>query len=492
MLIIINLHRRFVDMKRNRALTYITIAALLFNMNVVGFAEKQTPMSSNIKVQTQSMEKEIYQDGKFPGFSSDFMIINKSEKQRAGSMIVLVVKDGKIESMRTRYLNGSALKKEQYPEYLKAYETQIIEQGLEKVGKLKGHEEEGEIVKALVKDALERSKGYQEEFASRYQKLEKSEKLKDGTYLGKHHGFYPMEEFMVKVKVKDQMIDEVEILNSADDDYIRGEKYFGSGAFVKSLKGRTDANVDVVSGATFSSKGIQRAIENALQQARGYADNRFPGFSSDYKNEEIAPMKNGERSFERKGTFCLVRMKDGKIDSVSVRSVNGKMIDRKNPTKETAYIETLQNEIKAKGIENVQPVKGHEKESEQIIAAVVDALTRSAQYNKEFQSDLDANKKLKDGQYEGSHNGFYPMERFSVQLNIKDGKIDQLNILQHADDNYIRVDNNQKNDTAKRFKAMLESFKGRSDAKVDVVTGATFSSKGIQKAVEEALKKAQQ
>lgn len=481
-------------MKKYKALVYMMVLSLVLNVAPAGFAhgKEDSAMKEIAKVEMQSAD--TYHDGRFPGFSPDFKIVDKDANKRTGSMTVVAIKNGKVESMRVRYLNGKALKRDAYPEYLKEYEQAIVEKGVDKVGELEGYEEEGKIVRALVKDALKRSKGYEKEFRSTYQK---SDTLKDGVYFGNHHGFYPDEEFFVKVTVKDNAIESVEILNKADDNYIRGEKYFGNGKFIESLKGRSDVNVDVVSGATFSTKGIQRAVENALNQAQqGYTDNRFPGFSADYKNvnksKDVSSVAVKDGFFQRNGTFCMVNIKEGKIDSVSVRVVDGKIIDRKNYTDETKYLLELQKEIKEKGLENVKPIKGHERESELVISAVADALTRSANFEKEFASDFDKEKALKLGVYEGSHNGFYPMEQFKVRVEVRNGKIHKLDIVEDADDNYIRVDRGAKNDTAKRFKEMVKSYEGRSDAEVDVVSGATFSSKGLRKAVEDALKKAQQ
>lgn len=477
-------------MKKKKVLFYFLALSMMLNSGSIGFSETKKDEAPVVKMEQEAMP--VYSDGRFPGFSSDFRIVDKEKNQRQGSMTVVGIKDGKIANMRTRYLNGKQLMRDAYPEYLKEYEQAIIEKGLDKVGELEGHEEEGRIVRSLVEDALRRSAGYEKEFRQTYQK---SENLNDGTYIGKHNGFYPMEEFMVKVVVKDNVIEEVQLLNKADDNYVHGDKYFGNGKFINDMKGRSDAGTDVVAGATFSSRGVHRAVESALQQAKGYTDLRFPGFSPDYMNvdkeKEVSSVAVKDGRFQRNGTFVMVNIKDSKIDSVSVRVVDGKVIDRKNYTAETEYIKALQEEIKEKGIENVQPMKGHEKESEMIIAAVVDALIRSANFEKEFESVLDKEKRLTLGIYEGEHNGFYPMEKFKVKVEVRNGKIFKIDILEHADDNYIRVDKNEKAETAKKFKEMVKSLEGRSDAKVDTVAGATFSSKGFQAAVEDALKKAQ-
>lgn len=489
-------------MKKNKAIVCLMVTAFVASSVLPSFAygpmiprvQLPSPKKQETKaempkpvVTEKKSEVKALNDGKFPGFSEDFKILNKDENKRQGSMIVVVVKDGKIESMRTRYLKGTQLKKDGYPQYLKDFEQMIIEKGVDKVGELKDHEEEGKIVKMLVQDALERSKGYKDEFALTSQKAT----LKDGTYLGKHHGFYLNEEVLVRVNVKSNAIESIKILNKADDKFVYEEKYFGSGKFEKSFAGKQDANVDVVTGATFTSKAVQKAVDDALLQAQGYTDNHFPGFSADFKHVDVTPIKDGKRDLQRQGTFSMIRIKDGKIDSIGVRNVEGKAIDRKNFTEETKYIEQLQNQIKEKGLVDIELVKGKEKESELVLLSIADALSRSAHFNKEFQSTFDSGKPLKDGTYTGKHHGFYDMEQFEVKVIVKGGMIESVEVVKEADDNFIRVDRDEKRDTAKRFKKMLESFKGKKDAQVDVTSGATFSSKGIQLAVEDALKKAQ-
>lgn len=490
-------------MKRYKGVVCLAVATLMLSSSIPASAlgpmiprrYPSTPKQEQKQEQKQEKKqdapkmqtKKALSDGRFPGFSEDFKILDKQENKRQGSMTVVAIKDGKVESMRVRYLKGTQLKKDDYPQYLKEYEQMIVEKGVEQVGELKGHEEEGRIVLALVKDALERSRGYVEETQSGYTKGT----LKDGTYLGKHNGFYPSESILVKVHVKNNAIENIEILNRADDKYVYEEKYMGSGNFAKSFVGKQDANVDVVTGATFTSKGVKHAVENALLQAQGLSDNRFPGFSN-FMHMEKSPIKDGKRDMERKGTFLMLDVKEGKIDSVSVRNVDSKAIDRKNYMEETKYIETLQNQIKEKGLAGVELVKGKEKESEMILLALADAMTRSANFNKEFKMNLDSTKPLKDGTYNGAHHGFYTSEKFEVKVTVKNGAIESMEVVKDADDNFIRVDRDETRDTAKRFKKMLESYKGKKDANVDVTSGATFSSKGIQKAVEEALKKAQQ
>jgi uncharacterized protein with FMN-binding domain len=83
----------------------------------------------------------------------------------------------------------------------------------------------------------------------------------------------------------------------------------------------------------------------------------------------------------------------------------------------------------------------------------------------------------KDGVYKGSAKGY--IGQIEVEVAVKDSKIASVKILKHEED--------------KPKKALVEIPKRivqAQSAKVDAVTGATYTSKGICKAVEEALKNA--
>ena len=85
---------------------------------------------------------------------------------------------------------------------------------------------------------------------------------------------------------------------------------------------------------------------------------------------------------------------------------------------------------------------------------------------------------LKDGTYEGEGKGFKDNVRVSVS--VKNGKIEDINILGHGDDEaYFNKAIN-----------LISDIKSKQTLKVDSVSGATYSSIGIKTAVSNALKKA--
>lgn len=82
--------------------------------------------------------------------------------------------------------------------------------------------------------------------------------------------------------------------------------------------------------------------------------------------------------------------------------------------------------------------------------------------------------KIDDGYYEGSYEAF-PIS-VEVNVEVKNHKIVNINILKHV------------NGQGKAAEKITESIIKVQSLNVDVITGATYSSKVIIKAVEDALK----
>ncbi len=85
--------------------------------------------------------------------------------------------------------------------------------------------------------------------------------MKDGTYTGSGMGYN--DNITVKVTVSGGKITDIVIVSSDDD-----EPYFTNArAVVARILSHQTTNVDAVSGATYSSKGIMAAVSDALQKA---------------------------------------------------------------------------------------------------------------------------------------------------------------------------------------------------------------------------------
>ncbi len=81
---------------------------------------------------------------------------------------------------------------------------------------------------------------------------------------------------------------------------------------------------------------------------------------------------------------------------------------------------------------------------------------------------------IEDGRYTGSHD--VDMINAKVQVEVEDHKIKNIQLLEH------------KNDRGKAAEQIVPEMVSQQKIKVDAISGATNSSKVIQKAVENALK----
>lgn len=85
--------------------------------------------------------------------------------------------------------------------------------------------------------------------------------FKDGTYIGVGEGYKG--DIKVSVVIKNGKIYKINILSTEDD-----EQYFSKARkLTSSIITKQTADVDTISGATFSSNGIIEAVSNALQKA---------------------------------------------------------------------------------------------------------------------------------------------------------------------------------------------------------------------------------
>ncbi len=89
-----------------------------------------------------------------------------------------------------------------------------------------------------------------------------AEVLKDGTFEGEGEGFNGKTK--VAVQVKEGAIKQIDVLSSHDDEsYLNEAK-----ELIPIMIEKQSSKVDSISGATYSSKGIISAVENALENAK--------------------------------------------------------------------------------------------------------------------------------------------------------------------------------------------------------------------------------
>lgn len=332
--------------------------------------------------------------------------------------------------------------------------------------------------------------------------------LADGVYKGSATGFSgPV---TVAVTIMDKKIISIDILSSTDDE-----------AFFNRAKGVIDRiiasqsfDVDVVSGATYSSNGIIGAVKNALT---GEKDNGVTGKAkqestseseSDSSLAEIAAVqdasayKDGTYYGTGKGFAGTMKVKvdisGGKIASISIVSTKDGDSYVKNAS-------SLLDTIVEKQSTNVDTVSGATFSSRGIIAAVRSALSQAA-----VSDNTTGNNTDKQGAAEASGNG-QTDENSSGSASEKGTE----GTLPYVDGIYYGTAEGYKGDIRvavviqdKTLKAILVTEKQddepfitnamdvlknmmkKQSADVDTVSGATYSSKGLIGAVKAAFEEA--
>lgn len=332
--------------------------------------------------------------------------------------------------------------------------------------------------------------------------------LADGVYKGSATGFSgPV---TVAVTIMDKEIISIDILSSTDDE-----------AFFNRAKGVIDRiiasqsfDVDVVSGATYSSNGIIGAVKNALT---GEKDNGVTGKSkqestseseSDSSLAEIAAVqdasayKDGTYYGTGKGFAGTMKVKvdisGGKIASISI-------VSTKDGDSYVKSASSLLDTIVEKQSTNVDTVSGATFSSRGIIAAVRSALSQAAvsdntvgnNTDKQGAAEASGNGQTDenssgsaseqgtegtlpyvDGIYYGTAEGYKGDIRVAVV--IQDKTLKAILVTEKQDDEPFITN----------AMDVLKNMMKKQSADVDTVSGATYSSKGLIGAVKAAFEEA--
>lgn len=324
--------------------------------------------------------------------------------------------------------------------------------------------------------------------------------LEDGVYKGTGTGYAG--NITVSVQIKDKQIVSIDILSSSDD-----EAFFSRAKAVidKIIEGQT-LDVDTVSGATFSSRGIISAVKNALT---GEKDNSTTGqaqsgqtaaaagsSTSVAKVEDAAAYKDG--TYYGSGTGfggplkVMVEISGGKIASIQI-------VENSDGSDYISKAASLIDSIIAKQSTNVDTVSGATYSSVGIIQAVRDALSQAAvngtsdgtqdndSNNSNNNSSSDDNNSTvtgtvpyKEGIYYGTAEGY--SGDVSVAVVIQEKTIKAILITESSDDEAFF---NRAMDVVKKVIQIQKTDD------VDTVSGATYSSKGLLNAIKNALKQAE-
>ena len=323
--------------------------------------------------------------------------------------------------------------------------------------------------------------------------------LADGIYKGTGTGYAG--EVTVAVTIKDKQITAIDILSSSDD-----AAFFNRAKAVidRIIAGQT-LDVDTVSGATFSSRGIISAVKNALTgekdtsetgQAQSGQTGAAAGSSTSVAQvEDAAAYKDG--TYYGSGTGfggplkVMVEISGGKIASIQI-------VENSDGSDYISKAASLIDSIIATQSTNVDTVSGATYSSVGIIQAVRDALSQAAvngtsdtsqnnNNNSNNNSSSDDNNSTvtgtvpyKEGIYYGTADGY--SGDVSVAVVIQEKTIKAILITESSDDEAFF---NRAMDVVKKV------IRTQKTDDVDTVSGATYSSKGLLNAIKNALKQAE-
>jgi len=191
-------------------------------------------------------------------------------------------------------------------------------------------------------------------------KLEQK-KYKDGTYTGVGQGKNP--DLKVAVTIKDNKITTVEIVSNNET---KGKEALNT--VPKEIIEKQSTSVDVVSGATMTSKGIIEAVNNALSQAE-INETSVSNAQETYNDGTYTGVGRGKSP----NLKVAVIVKDSKISSVEIVS--------NSETKGKEALEVIPKEIIEKQSIEVDVVSGATMTSKGIMMAVNDALNQATSNN---------------------------------------------------------------------------------------------------------------
>ena len=411
----------------------------------------------------------------------------------------ITVKNGKLTDIKILSHNET----EEYFKKASAIIKEILRTGKVDVDSVTGATISSNAIKDAVLKALQKA-GSKEKIKEKSKKEDKKpvEGLKDGEYFGSANGYGG--NLTVKVIIKNGKISGIDVVSQNETPEYFNRAY----AVINKILSSGSVNVDSVTGATVSSNAIKMAVADALHKA---------GSKENAKVQAVNKASSNNKRANAKGTVAIGNkdLKDG-VYTGSGQGFNGPIRVRVTISKGSiTNVEILSHsddnpyfgraravisKILGKADKSVDTVSGATYSSRGILDAVRNALSKAGgsknvdnknkkpsntnqakKPNKKPEKPSKDNKiykQYKDGVYEGVAEGFNgPIK---VKVTIAKGSITKVEILSHKeDDPYFS-----------KSKGVISKMLGKPGKNVDTVSGATFSSKGIIDAINNAVSKA--
>lgn len=281
--------------------------------------------------------------------------------------------------------------------------------------------------------------------------------LADGTYEGSASGFSG--KIKVSVVIKNQTIRSINILSNSDDEVFFNRAKEG---VIAGIIAKQSTDVDTVSGATYSSRGIINAVKDALSSSDG--EEQTVVAKGDFA------LNDGYYEGTGNGFAGLVKL----FIEIKDKSIIGIYIVKTSD--DAGFFNRAKEGVTASILEkqstDVDTVSGATYSSWGIIDAVKNALMGETEDAFTIgKGDFD----IADGTYTGSAQGY--SGTVTVSVKVENRTITAIDIISQSDtESYFE-----------RAKSVIRTILTNQTVNVDAVSGATFSSNGIIGAVKNAL-----
>lgn len=346
---------------------------------------------------------------------------------------------------------------------------------------------------APVYAAQEISKNIKEDTQEEEQKAVGPFELEDGVYKGTGTGFAG--DITVSVQIQDKKIVSIDIIRFSDDEafFIRAKAVIDI-----IIEGQT-LDVDTVSGATFSSRGIINAVKNALtgeKDSNETGQAQSGGAAVAGRSTSVTTVEEPDDYID--GTYYGIGTGFGGPLKVKVEISGGKItsiqiVENSDGSSYISKASAVISSILSKQSTNVDTVSGATYSSVGIIQAVRNALSQAAVSGSSTGNIVPDNNSgssedssvigtvpYMEGIYYGTGEGYNG--DVSVAVVIQEHTMKAILITEKSDDDAF---------FNRAMEVVKKVIRTQKTDGVDAVSGATYSSNGILEAIRNALKQAE-
>ncbi len=291
-----------------------------------------------------------------------------------------------------------------------------------------------------------------------------------GTFTAESQGYSLDDTIKVTVTLKNGRIADIKATGRGETPDIGG---VALPILIQRAVRANSAEIDIVTGATWTSEGFIVALQEALNKA---------GFVASATQATPAPTK---ASGNREGIYAGEAEGFGGPVEVVVTVKNGKITDieasgaQESRGYDTAAFPDLIQRAKQANSADIDVVAGATWTSKGFIAALEQALTEAGLTKDETTNSAPSG--MASGTYLGQAEGFSTQVPIQLSVTVKNGVITKIDVTKHEENVYYA-------ETA--FDALMNQAIESNSADLDVITGATWTSKGFIDALKAALAKA--